>query len=345
MILSGTATDGTLGLQAIKGADGITFAQDESAKYESMPRNAIAAGDVDFVLPPEKIAKELARIAEHPYVAAPAQAGSETEGTGIDIKDLEQDAFKKIMLLLRNHRGIDFTSYRPNTIRRRIMRRMVLAKISALGGYPTHLRNNASELETLYQDLLIAVTSFFRNPEAFPRVYMAAWAWVFLSCATSSRCTAELFGQRAREKGEGATFTVTLPIRALSDFPLGQEKRNTPEAQLEAPTTLAELTRLDGVRVLVVDDDADTRELLEVALRSSGAEVVTSLSAHYAVAEIKRQKPDCIVSDVGMPGEDGYGFMKKLRALNKKDGGKIPAIALTGFAGADHKSLADAAGY
>ena len=167
VILSGTATDGTLGLQAIKGADGITFAQDESAKYESMPRSAIAAGVVDFVLPPQKIAEELARIADHPYVALPTPAGEETEGSLIDVQDVEQEALKKIMMLLRNHRGIDFTSYRPKTIRRRIMRRMVLAKINALGGYAKHLRNNASELEALYQDLLIAVTSFFRTPEAF----------------------------------------------------------------------------------------------------------------------------------------------------------------------------------
>ncbi len=168
VILSGTATDGTLGLQAIKGADGITFAQDESAKYDSMPKSAIAAGDVDFVLPPEDIAKELARIAQHPYVATPSQPALEAaQGEAIDIKDVEQDALKKIMMLLRNHRGVDFTLYRPNTIRRRIMRRMVLAKIKELGGYATHLRNNASELEALYQDLLIAVTSFFRNPESF----------------------------------------------------------------------------------------------------------------------------------------------------------------------------------
>src|SRR3989442_131799 len=168
VILSGTATDGTLGLQAIKGGDGITFAQDESAKYDSMPKSAIAAGDVDFVLPPEDIAKELARIAEHPYVAMPSRPAVEADpGKAFDIKDAEQDALKKIMMLLRNYRGVDFTLYRPNTIRRRIMRRMVLAKIKSLGGYATHLRNNASELEALYQDLLIAVTSFFRNPESF----------------------------------------------------------------------------------------------------------------------------------------------------------------------------------
>lgn len=171
VILSGTATDGTIGLQAIKGEDGITFAQDDSAKYDSMPRSAIAAGDVDFVLSPENIARELARIADHPYVAAEAQPHKKTEDafaeSAIDVKDVEEEALKKILLLLRNQRGVDFTLYRPNTIRRRIMRRMVLAKIETLVGYAGHIGNNAGEVEALYQDLLIAVTNFFRNPEAF----------------------------------------------------------------------------------------------------------------------------------------------------------------------------------
>jgi two-component system CheB/CheR fusion protein len=171
VILSGTATDGTIGLQAIKGEDGITFAQDDSAKYDSMPRSAIAAGDVDFVLSPENIARELARIAEHPYVAAEAQPHKKKEEafaeSAIDVKDVEEEALKKILLLLRNQRGVDFTLYRPNTIRRRIMRRMVLAKIETLVGYAGHIGNNAGEVEALYQDLLIAVTNFFRNPEAF----------------------------------------------------------------------------------------------------------------------------------------------------------------------------------
>jgi two-component system CheB/CheR fusion protein len=151
---------------------------------------------------------------------------------------------------------------------------------------------------------------------------------------------------RAESKGknQGATFTVTLPIRALSDVPRDAEKRVMRDVESEAPSISA-TARLDGVRVLVVDDDADTRELLKVALTTCGAKVTTCISSAKALAEIKRQKPDCIVSDVGMPGEDGYGFMKKLRALKEKDGGKIPAIALTGFAGADHKTLADAAGY
>ena len=165
VILSGTATDGTIGLQSIKGEGGITFAQDESAKYDSMPRSAVAAGDVDFVLPPEKIAKELARIAQHPYIAAPDVPTEKL--TEADAIDADHDAFKKVMLLLRNERGADFSLYRPNTIRRRVMRRMVLAKIRTLDAYGAHLRNKPEELEALYQDLLISVTGFFRNSEAF----------------------------------------------------------------------------------------------------------------------------------------------------------------------------------
>ncbi|HEU5235513.1 MAG TPA: chemotaxis protein CheB, partial [Pyrinomonadaceae bacterium] len=166
VILSGTATDGTLGLQAIKGEGGITFAQDESAKYESMPKSAIAAGDVDFVLPPEKIAEEIARIAEHPFATEEQKKKVSDEAEAGGIVD-EGNELQEILLLVRNHSRVDFSLYRGNTIRRRIMRRMVLAQIKELSEYADYLRHNPVELEALYQDLLIAVTGFFRNPETF----------------------------------------------------------------------------------------------------------------------------------------------------------------------------------
>lgn len=143
VILSGTATDGTLGLQAIKGEGGITFAQDESAKYDSMPKSAIAAGDVDFVLPPEKIAEEIARIAEHPFATEEQgkKLSDEAEAEGIVGED---NALQKILLLVRNQSRVDFSLYRSNTIRRRIMRRMVLAQIKELGDYANYLRQPRS---------------------------------------------------------------------------------------------------------------------------------------------------------------------------------------------------------
>lgn len=191
VILSGTATDGTLGLEAIKAEGGITFAQNESAKYDSMPRSAVAAGCVDCVLKPEDIAKELARIAKHPYVAnGPGQSEREADQgeapesgqgsprTGVrwaraeanaprDRPPTATDGFKKILLLLRNHRGVDFSLYKSTTIQRRITRRMVLNRHDTVEDYARFLQGNDKELDALYSDCLISVTSFFRNSETF----------------------------------------------------------------------------------------------------------------------------------------------------------------------------------
>jgi two-component system CheB/CheR fusion protein len=165
VILSGTATDGTLGLEAVKAEGGITFAQEpRSARYDSMPRNAIASGCVDFVLAPEGIAEELARISRHPYVAPSktAEPGPEepAQPTG-------RNGFNKILALLRRATGVDFSLYKTNTLRRRIRRRMILNKLDGLDEYAKYLREHAAEVENLYQDILINVTSFFRDPEAF----------------------------------------------------------------------------------------------------------------------------------------------------------------------------------
>jgi len=162
IILSGVATDGTAGLAAIKAAGGITFAQDgKSAKYDGMPRSAIAAGCVDFVLPPEGIARELKRISLHPYLGM-----RERPRTSIRAGDRTQDLLK-IFALLRNATKTDFNNYKRSTINRRIARRMVLHKISGLRQYLKYLHEHRAELMALYEDLLIHVTSFFREPETF----------------------------------------------------------------------------------------------------------------------------------------------------------------------------------
>jgi two-component system, chemotaxis family, CheB/CheR fusion protein len=165
VILSGTATDGTLGLEAIKAEGGITFAQaPKSAKYDSMPRSAIAAGCVDFILSPEGIAKELARISRHPYAAPAAHAEPDAEETA---QPAGKNGFNRILALLRRATGVDFSLYKANTLHRRIRRRMILNKLDGLDEYAKYLRENSAEVENLYQDILINVTSFFRNPEAF----------------------------------------------------------------------------------------------------------------------------------------------------------------------------------
>ncbi|HEV8578343.1 MAG TPA: chemotaxis protein CheB [Thermoanaerobaculia bacterium] len=156
VILSGTATDGTLGLEAIKAEGGITFAQDNTAQQSSMPQSAVASGCVDFVLPPDEIAKEIGRLARHPYVAPDRRQASAGE------PDLG-----KILEILRKVKGVDFSLYKANTLYRRISRRMVLHKMQGLPDYARFLRKNPGEVEALYQDTLVRVTSFFRNPETF----------------------------------------------------------------------------------------------------------------------------------------------------------------------------------
>jgi two-component system, chemotaxis family, CheB/CheR fusion protein len=162
VILSGVATDGTLGLAAIKAAGGITFAQDpQSAKYDGMPRSAIAAGCVDFVLPPAGIARELKRISLHPYLGRPDHPAAETRA------EQRGEELLRIFALLRNATDVDFTNYKRSTINRRIARRMVLHKVSDLRQYLKYLHDNRSEVSALCEDLLIHVTSFFREPDAF----------------------------------------------------------------------------------------------------------------------------------------------------------------------------------
>ncbi len=175
IILSGTASDGTLGLCAVKEEGGITFAQDRSAAYESMPRNAIAAGCVDFVLPPDAIARELARIAVHPSMAQvirgeiPISPGTGPPNlTGLSGAPADEETrVKRILRLLRNHAGVDFSLYKSSTLERRVNRRMVLARINTLEGYADFLQSNPRELDALYSDVLVNVTSFFRDPEGF----------------------------------------------------------------------------------------------------------------------------------------------------------------------------------
>jgi two-component system CheB/CheR fusion protein len=157
IVLSGTGSDGSLGIEEIKSAGGITFAQDQSsAKQDGMPRSAIATGHIDYVLPPEAIALELRRIAKHPFAK------------GKKIAELSQEAqLQRIFAMLRNRTSVDFRHYKQNTVKRRIFRRMALLKLESVEEYIRVLGENQGELDALYQDMLIKVTCFFREPTSF----------------------------------------------------------------------------------------------------------------------------------------------------------------------------------
>ncbi len=169
MILSGGGSDGVIALQAIKAVGGVTFAQLETtARYPSMPRSAVQDGNVDHVLRPVDIARVLERIAQHPYVAAVAGGADQPDGDGArPVEAADGDPIGSIITLIRQRTAVDFTHYKQTTIRRRILRRMALRNIQEPREYLGLLRADAAEVQNLFQDFLIRVTQFFRDPEAF----------------------------------------------------------------------------------------------------------------------------------------------------------------------------------
>ncbi|MFO5493255.1 MAG: CheR family methyltransferase, partial [Cuspidothrix sp.] len=162
VVLSGANEDGTRGLETIKGAGGVTFAQaEEPGMVSIMPNTAIASGYVDFILTPQQIAEKLAHISSHPYI-------HELETVAVtEVMPEETNPLLNIFSLLRAATGVDFTYYKHTTLKRRIQRRMMLYKLDRLEDYVNYLQTHPLEVAALYQDVLITVTSFFRDPEAF----------------------------------------------------------------------------------------------------------------------------------------------------------------------------------
>jgi two-component system, chemotaxis family, CheB/CheR fusion protein len=161
VILSGTASDGTAGIEAIHAEGGVTFAQTpETAKFDGMPRSAIESGCIDYVLSPEKIAAELVWMSSHPNLR---RKPADTRG---DPKD-DDLVFDSILKLVSTLQGADFTKYKPNTIHRRTQQRMAALRIASLAVYLTYLGEHPEEVANLSNHVLIPVTEFFRNPEVF----------------------------------------------------------------------------------------------------------------------------------------------------------------------------------
>ncbi len=161
IVLSGTGSDGTLGVRAIKGEGGMAMAQSpEFTEYDGMPRSAIATGLVDYELPPSEMPAQLIAYVAHAFdrLRGPITAVVSTKA---------ENALKKILIMLRAHTGQDFSQYKPSTIKRRIERRMAVHQIKTMDGYAVYVQQTPAEAEALFRDLLIGVTNFFRDPKAF----------------------------------------------------------------------------------------------------------------------------------------------------------------------------------
>jgi two-component system CheB/CheR fusion protein len=217
VILSGTGSDGSAGVDAIKAAGGVTFAQDTAtAKFATMPQAAVATGCVDFVLPPEGIAAEFVRIGRHPYIADADRAHQPTA-------ERDEKWFAAILGVLREATGIDFSRYREKMVKRRILRRLVLCNIDGLAEYSKRLGNDSGELMALQRDLLISVTSFFRDRESFeclkkvvfPRILEGRPSnetirvWV-AGCATGEEAFSIAIVLQEYLSDTGATFPVQI---------------------------------------------------------------------------------------------------------------------------------------
>lgn len=165
IVLSGTGSDGTLGLKAIKAESGLAMVQlSHSAKYAGMPSSAEATGMADFVLSPSEMPEQLIAYARGPYLTGPRANTAAPASQSIVI---DEDSMARLIQLLRTHTGHDFSGYKVNTIRRRIERRMNIHQITVPEGYVRFLEQNSHEIKELFEDLLIGVTSFFRDPESW----------------------------------------------------------------------------------------------------------------------------------------------------------------------------------
>ncbi|MDD2735914.1 MAG: chemotaxis protein CheB [Desulfuromonadaceae bacterium] len=162
VILSGMGSDGTLGLKAIKERGGIALAQEPaSARFDSMPRSAINAGLTDFVAPAEELPGRIIDYLQHTLVISKSPPL---------LEEKDQSALEKILILLRSRTGSDFSLYKKNTVYRRIERRMGIHQINRIGAYVRFLQENPQEVELLFKELLIGVTSFFRDTEVWDQV-------------------------------------------------------------------------------------------------------------------------------------------------------------------------------
>jgi len=163
IILSGTGSDGTLGVRAIKGEGGMVMAQlPASTEYDGMPQSAIATGLVDYELPPAEMMAGIISYVTSAFGKLPIHTTTKLPKN--------ENALKKIFIMLRSQTGHDFSQYKPNTILRRLNRRMAIHKIETMDSYIQYAQKTPEELEAFFRDLLIGVTNFFRDPEAFSAI-------------------------------------------------------------------------------------------------------------------------------------------------------------------------------
>lgn len=260
VILSGNGSDGVAGIAAVKAEGGVTFAQDEkSAKFSGMPHSAIASGNVDFILPPNQIPEVLLKLARHSYRlgAGDTSPFSPRDDGGLD----------KVFVLLRNLSGLDFSHYKPPTLQRRIYRRMALQKIEKLDEYASFLQENSAEVAKLYGDLLINVTSFFRDPQAYEALQREVLPRIVKSRSPDKPIRVWSPGTSSGEEA----YSLAISILEY----LGQVGMNVPLQIFGTDVSEASLEKArKGIYPESISEDVTPERLLRFFVRAEGGYVI-----------------------------------------------------------------------
>jgi two-component system CheB/CheR fusion protein len=253
IVLSG---DGTLGLRAIKGEGGMAIAQSpDTAGYDGMPRSAIATGLVDYVLPPKDMPEQLLGYASRALGRAPQPARAAAPGA--------VDLLPQVLPLLRDRSGHDFTHYKTNTLRRRVERRLAVTRVDRMEDYITLLGRDSPEVETLFRELLIGVTNFFRDAPAFEVLANQVLPELIAARAPGTRCAC---GCRAAPRARRPTRSpcscrnrppppsATCPPRCSP--PTSTPRRSSARAGVYPDSISADVSPERLVRFFVQDADS-----------------------------------------------------------------------------------------
>ncbi len=269
IVLSGTGSDGTLGVRAVKGEGGIVLAQSpETTQYDGMPRSVIATGLVDLVLPPEKMLAQLLSYAKRSFGDKPRLATAPTPAS--------ESSLNKICVILRDRTGHDFSQYKRTTLARRVERRMTILQIERAEDYLRYVQQDKDEAEVLFKDLLIGVTNFFRDPEAFEALEKLTLPKLFTGKSEEETLRTWVCGCST---GEEAYSIAILLQEALE--------------QSASP-----------IRVQIFATDVD-KEAIEHARAGVYPASITSDISQQRLAHFFEQ----------LPGEGGYQIKKSIRDL------------------------------
>jgi two-component system CheB/CheR fusion protein len=242
VVLSGSGADGTEGLRAIKAAGGIAIVQSpSSAQFPSMPESAMAAGVVDLAAPPDGIAREIERLSRHPYIVEGTVAASPSVRDRLD----DERDLAGVLDLVRHVTGIDFSGYKRTTVRRRIERRMALRRAASLGEYADAMRSDSAEAQSMARDMLIHVTAFFRDAEAFDALEL------------------HVFRELASSKEDGSTIRIWVPGCST-----GEEVYSVAICLLEA---LGDRAQQVSIKIFGSDLSGEAVEVARAGLYSNSA--------------------------------------------------------------------------